>query len=444
LIQLLREVDNPVDFYTFAIYFNGISMDSREQFLKTINHIEPGRIVVDLGATSVTGIHVKALAGLREYLGLENSPVRVIEPFQMLGEVGEDLMEILGIDIVGAWGRNNMFGIFNHAPFKEWKTPWGQIVLVPEGFNVTRDADGNTFLYPEGDMSVPPSAKMPRTGYFFDAIIRQKPVVEEELNPDNNLEEFGLITESDLAHWNAEAERVNKTGRAVIGSFGGTALGDIALVPAIQLKNPKGIRDVAEWYMSTLIRPDYIKSIYQKQVEIAIENLKSIHSVVGNKVDALFICGTDFGTQESTFCSPDQFDDLWLPYYKKINDWVHQNTSWKTFKHSCGAVKTLLDHFIRAGFDIINPVQINASGMDPQKIKDKYGKNLVFWGGGIDTQKMLPYGTPEQIREHVLRNCEIFNKGGGFVFNTVHNIQANVPVENIIAMFDAIKIFNGR
>jgi uroporphyrinogen-III decarboxylase len=299
-------------------------------------------------------------------------------------------------------------------------------------------------MYPEGDTSIPPSARMPKTGYFFDAIIRQEPIVEEELDVEKNLEEFSLISDSDLEHWRIEVDKAYYSGKAVIAAFGGTALGDIALVPCMNLKAPKGIRDVAEWYMSTVSRPDYIKSIYERQVEIAIENLTRIFAVVGNKVNAMFICGTDFGTQDSTFCSPEQFDEMWLPYYRKINDWIHENTQWKTFKHSCGAVEGLMDHFIRAGFDIINPVQINATGMDPVKLKQRYGRDLVFWGGGIDTQKILPFGKPEEVREQVLRNCEIFNKNGGFVFNTVHNIQANVPVENVVAMLEAIREFNGK
>jgi hypothetical protein len=417
-------------------------MDSREQFLKTVNHQQPDRIILDLGGTAVTGIHIQAVSNLRKNLGLGQNLIRVIEPFQMLGEVGWELIDSIGIDVVGAWGRNNMFGFYNHAPFKEWKTPWGQRVMVPDQFNTTKDEEGNIFIYPEGDTSVHPSARMPRTGYFFDAIIRQEPIVEEELNPENNLEEFGLISEEELKHWRLEVDKAYSSGKAVIAGFGGTALGDIALVPGLNLRHPKGIRDVAEWYMSTLIRPDYIKSVFEKQVEIAIENLGRIFMAVGNKVNAVFLCGTDFGTQDSTFCSPEQFDEMWLPYYKKLNNWIHKNTEWKTFKHSCGAVETFMDSFIRAGFDIINPVQINAAGMDPKKLKQKYGRDLVFWGGGIDTQKMLPFGKPEEIREQVLRNCEIFSKDGGFVFNAVHNIQANVPVENIVAMLDAIREFN--
>lgn len=419
-------------------------MNSREQFLKTVNHQQPNRVVIDLGSTAVTGIHVQTISKLRRHYGLQRKPIRVIEPFQMLGEVGWELVDSIGIDVVGAWGKNNMFGFNNHAPYKEWKTPWGQRVMVPANFNTSTSESGDILMHPEGDTSVPPSARMPKTGYFFDAIIRQEPIDEEHLNVEDNLEEFKIISDADLEHWRVEVDKAYFSGKAVIAAFGGTALGDIALVPGMEMKRPKGIRDVAEWYMSTVMRPDYVKAIFERQVEIAIENLKRIFAVVGNKVNAMFICGTDFGTQSSTFCASEQFDEMWLPFYKKVNDWIHENTEWKTFKHSCGAVESFMDSFIRAGFDIINPVQINATGMDPMKLKQRYGRNLVFWGGGVDTQKMLPFGKPEEVREQVLRTCEIFNKDGGFVFNTVHNIQANVPVENVVAMLEAIQEFNGK
>ncbi len=417
-------------------------MNSRELFQKTVNHQSPEKMVVDLGATAVTGIHVLAVERLREHYGLAKQPVRVIEPFQMLGEVDEELRQAIGIDVTGAWGRNNMFGIYNHAPFKLFKTFWGQEVLLPDGFNTSYSENGDLMIHPEGDLSVPPSGRMPTAGYFFDAVIRQEPIDDENLNVEDNLEEFGLITQQDLDFWAKASSEARATGKAVIAGLGGTALGDIALVPGLQLKHPKGIRDVAEWYMSTISRTDYIKTIFDRQVDIALENFSRLYQVIGDNIDAVFICGTDFGTQESTFCSPDDFSDLWLPYYKRINDWVHLNTPWKTFKHSCGAVESLMKNFIEAGFDIINPVQVNARGMDPAYLKKTYGKDLVFWGGGIDTQITLPYGTPAKVREEVLKLCEIFNKDGGFVFNTVHNAQANVPVENLVAMIDAVKEFN--
>jgi hypothetical protein len=361
----------------------------------------------------------------------------------MLGEVDSELIDIIGIDTVGAKGKNNSFGFYNHAPFKEYLTPWGQTVLVPVGFQTTIDENGDTLSYPEGDITAEPSAKMPKASFFFDAIIRQQPFKEEELNPEDNLEEYGFVSDSDLVYWKETSEKARATGKAVIAGLGGTALGDIAHIPGIKLKKPKGIRDITEWYMSIAMRPDYVRAVFDRQTEIALENFSRLFEVIGDKIDVVYICGTDFGTQDSTFCSPEQFDDLWLPYYKKINDWVHEHTNWKTFKHSCGAVEPFMSRFIDAGFDIINPVQINAKGMDPVLLKKKYGKNIVFWGGGIDTQKTLPYATPQKVREEVLRLCEIFAKDGGFVFNTVHNIQANVPIENIVAMIDAIKEFNG-
>lgn len=419
-------------------------MDSRQQFLKTVNHRQSDRVVIDMGSTGVTGIHVLAVEKLRNYFGLEKRPVRVTEPYQMLGEVDPELQQAIGIDVVGAWGKNNMFGIYNQAPFKPFKTFWGQEVLVPENFNTTLDVKGDLLIYPEGDTTVPASAKMPQSGYFFDAIIRQPSIDEEKLDPADNLEEFGVVSADDLDFWATATRNARATGKAVIASLGGTALGDIALVPGLQLKHPKGIRDVAEWYMSTVIRPDYIQTVFDRQADIAIENFRRLYEVIGDNIDAVFICGTDFGTQESTFCSPEQFDGLWLPYYRRINDWVHLHTPWKTFKHSCGAVETFMGRFIAAGFDIINPVQINARGMDPALLKKRYGKELVFWGGGVDTQKTLPYASPGEVRGEVLRLCEIFSKDGGFVFNTVHNIQANVPVENLVAMIDALKEFNNQ
>jgi len=419
-------------------------MTSHELFTRTVNHREADRVVVDMGSTAVTGIHVLAVERLRNYYGMEKRPVRVIEPFQMLGEVDEQLQQVIGVDVVGAWGRNNMFGIYNHEPYKLFKTFWGQEVLFPSGFNTSYDINGDLMVHPEGDLSVPASGRMPGAGYFFDAVIRQEPLDDDTLNVEDNLEEFGLVTEADLAFWARSTREARASGKAVIAALGGTALGDIALVPGLQLKHPKGIRDVAEWYMSTVCRTDYIKAMFDRQVDIALENFSRLHKVIVDNIDAVFICGTDFGTQDSTFCSPDDFAALWLPYYKRINDWVHTNTTWKTFKHSCGAVEGFMDKFIEAGFDIINPVQVSARGMDPSHLKKTYGKDLVFWGGGVDTQDTLPYGKPEEVREEVLRLCEIFHRDGGFVFNTVHNIQANVPVENMVAMFDAIREFNGR
>ena len=419
-------------------------MNSKENLIKTLNHQQTDRLVLDFGGTGTTGIHCLAIKNLRAFYGLQDRPVKVVEPFQMLGEVDSELREAMGVDVIGAYGKNNMFGFANNeCDWKPFKSNWGQDLLVPVDFNFTVAEAGSLLMYPEGNLNFPSNARMPKTGYFFDATIRQEPIDEEKLNPEDNLEEFEPISDTTLDYWERTINQLSTSGKGIIASLGGTALGDIALVPGIQLRNPKGIRDVAEWYMSTIMRPDYIHAIFEKQTEIAIANFTKIYKRIGNQIDAVFVCGTDFGTQDSTFCSPDQFIELYLPYYKRINDWMHQHTEWKSFKHSCGAIETLMPHFIDAGFDIINPVQINAKGMDPHHLKNTYGKDLVFWGGGVDTQKMLSFGTPAEVKKQVLENCDIFAKDGGFVFNTVHNIQANVPIENLVAMLNAIKVFNG-
>jgi uroporphyrinogen-III decarboxylase len=418
------------------------TITSRERLLATLNHKQPDRIPIDFGGTAVTGVHVSCVAALRDFYGLEKRPVKVHEPYQMLGILDDDLLDAMGLDLVGVFGRNTMFGF----PAERWKS-WmfnGIEVLVPGDFNITVDAKGDTLIYPEGDRTVPPSARMPKDGYFFDSIIRQEPLDEDKLDPKDNLEEFGFITQEDLDHLARSAKAAQATGRGAIASLGGTAFGDIALVPGPMLKHPKGIRDITEWYVSTSSRQDYVHKVFERQCEIALQNLERIYAAIGNSVQAVFVCGTDFGTQTSSFCSVKTFRSLYFPYYKQVNDWIHSHTEWKTFKHSCGSVFKFLPSFIEAGFDILNPVQCSATGMDPEQLKANYGEQLTFWGGGIDTQKVLPFGTPAEVREQVLRRCEIFSTGGGFVFNSIHNVQAATPVENIVAMLDAVHEFNGR
>ena len=397
---------------------------------------------MDFGSTAVTGIHVSSVELLRDHYGLEKRPVRVCEPYQMLGEVEEDLADAMGIDTVSVVPHKTLFG-FPNENYKEFQTPWGQVVLVSEHFNTRVEPNGDVFIFPEGDMTAPASGQMPSNGFFFDTIVRQPVIDEDKLDPEDNLEEFGLISDEDLDHYRNELDRLEGTDRAIVATLGGMAFGDIALVPAPFLKHPKGIRDIAEWYISTAARQDYIHEVFSRQCDYAVQNLEKLNKVLGDRIDVVFLCGTDFGTQVSTFCSPQTFSDLWAPYYRQVNDWIHRNTSWKTFKHSCGAVESFMEHFIEVGFDIINPVQCSASGMDPRVLKEKYGDRLVFWGGGVDTQKTMPFGTPEEVRREVLERCEIFASNGGFVFDSIHNLQALSPVENMVAMIDAVREFNG-
>ena len=416
---------------------------SRERLDRTLRRAPADRIPVDLGGTSVTGVHVRTVEGLRRALGLPDEPVKVVEPYQMLGEVDEALCDALGVDVIGLSARNNMFG-FENKGWREFRTFWGQVVLVPRGFQTSLDGNGDLLIYPEGDRTARPSGRMPRAGFFFDTIVRQEPIDEARLDPAANLEEFQPLAERDLEHWRQVIARYRQgPTRGLIVSIGGTALGDIAMVPGPWMKDPKGVRDIATWYMTTHTRPDFVHAIFERQTAIALQNLERVHAVVGDDPQAVFLCGTDFGTQDSQFCSPDTFRELYLPYYRRMNDWIHRHTAWKSFKHSCGAVLPLLDVFVEAGFDILNPVQVNAAGMDPVVLKERYGDRLVFWGGGVDTQKVLPFARPDEVEAHVLRQCEILGRDGGFVFNPVHNVQANVPVENVLAMVRGVKRANG-
>jgi len=415
---------------------------SRERVRTSLSHRAPDRVPIDFGGTPVTGIHVSRVACLRDYFGLEKRLVRVHEPYQMLGMLDEDLKQAMGIDVEGVYRPKTSFG-FRNRDWKSWRMPDGLEVLVSEEFRISRDTNGDILLHPQGDLNATPSGRMPKDGYFFDAIIRQPPIVDEELNPEDNLEEFKLLEEQDLAQLRDAAALAGKTGRGVIMSGVGTAFGDIGQVPGVSLKNPKGIRDVAEWYMSTTSRRDYVHKVFSRQSEIGIENLKRMFHAVGNVVDAILVCGTDFGTQTSSFCSVKTFRELYFPYYQKVNGWIHHNTNWKTFKHSCGSVERFIPSFIEAGFDILNPVQCSAAGMDPDHLKNAYGERITFWGGGVDTQHVLPFGTPQEVRKQVLDRCRIFSRDGGFIFNTIHNVQARTPVENIIAMLNAVHEFNG-
>ena len=417
-------------------------MTGKEKLKLAVNHIE-GPILLDIGGMPTTGIHCKVAEGLREYYGLEKKPIKILEPVQMLAHVEDDLKEAMGIQTTPLWSAGTMFGFKQKDKFKEWRTPWGQDVLVAEDFVTSMDDKGNTFIYSSGDTTYPPAGCMPKNGVYFDSINRAPDFDEDQYDVKDNFEEFGPISDEDLAWLKAQRTLFENTGDVVMGNLGGTAFGDIALVPGPQLKQPKGLRDITEWYVSIVSRPEILHEIFEYQLHYALENLKKMHDALGETVQVAYICGTDFGTQNGPFCSNEVFTQVYAPYYKRVNDWIHVNTTWKTFKHCCGSIYKLVPELINAGFDILNPVQWTAKNMDKKLLKASYGDNITFWGGGVDTQKTLPFGTPKQVYDEVLECCKLFGKNGGFVFNTIHNIQPGVPIENVVAMVAAIKKYNG-
>lgn len=415
-------------------------LTSRERVRKTLAHQEPDNLPLDLGGCGQTGMHVSSVYKLRQALGLDTpgTPVKVIEPYQMLGEIKPDLVDALGVDVMPLAGPKTLFG-FRNEGWKPWTLFDGTPVLVPEAFNTEPEPNGSILMYPEGDHSVPPSGIMPKDGWYFDSIVRQPPLDESKLNVEDNLEEFGPISDADLAHFGQEAERLyTQTDKAIFAVFGGIGFGDIALVPAMWLKNPKGIRDIEEWYVSTAIRKEYVYAIFERQCEIGLENLAKLHAVVGDRIDLVHTTGTDFGTQRAPFISTQSYRDLFKPFHKAINDWIHTHTSWKVLMHTDGAIMPLIPEFIEAGFDVMNPVQYTAAGMDRVTVKQRFGDSLTFWGAGVDTQKTLPFGTPDEVRAEVRENIRIFGPGGGYVFSTVHNAQPATPVENLLAMYETV------
>ena len=416
-------------------------MNSRERIQLALDHKEADRIPLDLGGCGQTGMHVSTVYALRQALKLDPSgtPVKVVESFQMLGEIQSDLQEILGVDAVGLGGTTNFFG-FKNEGWKPWTTFDGTPVLVPELFNTEPNENGEILMYPQGDTSAMPCAKMPNGGFYFDTIVRQPLIDDAALNIEDNLEEFGPIPDEELEHLRRESEILyTQTDKAIMMVLGGMAYGDIALVPGPTLKDPKGIRDMTEWYMSTVTRQDYVRQIFERQCEIALENLPKIYAAVGDRISVAWISGTDFGAQNNCFISPKAFRSLYKPFYKRVNDWIHEHTSWKTFIHSCGSILPIIPDMLEAGFDILNPVQTSAANMDPTVLKTRFGEQVTFWGGGVDTQHTLPFGTPDEVRAQVRERLDIFGKGGGFVFNPIHNVQAKVPIENLLAMYETVK-----
>jgi hypothetical protein len=415
-------------------------MTSRERVRRAIRHEQTDRVPLDLGSTLVTGIQASAYAGLKKALGITGGVTRVYDPFQMLADVEDTVKKSLGVDTYGLQLPTTVFG-YRNENWKPFRMFDGTEVEISGHFEYDVLPNGDIVQYPKGDRSAPPSGRMPKDGYYFDAIVRQPPIDESKLDARAWAEQsYAPYTEEELRYLE-ETSRwwYENSDYAIVGSFGGAGFGDIAFVPGPGIPHPVGIRDPEEWYVSTMTRKQYIMDIYNYQYEIQMKNLAAYRQAVGDRIDVIFMSGTDFGSQAGPFISPAYYREVYKPLHAKMNSWVHEHTEWKTFFHTCGSIVEFLPDFKEAGVDILNPVQISAVNMEPQGLKDKWGKDFVFWGGAVNAQRTLPFGTPEQVHAEARRNIGIFGKGGGFVFNNVHNIQALVPTENIVALFEAVR-----
>lgn len=415
-------------------------MTSRERVRLAINHEVPDRVPLDLGSTLVTGIQASIYSRLKKAMGVKGGSVRVYDPYQMLAEVEEEMKKLLGVDTYGIQLPVTIFG-YRNENWKPFKMFDGTEVLISGHFEHDVLENGDIVQYPEGDRNALPSGMMPKNGYYFDSIVRQEPIDEEKLDAREwALQTYSLYNDEHLKYLEDTSKwYFENTDYSLVGNFWGAGFGDIAVVPGPGIKNPVGIRDPEEWYVSSVLRKDYISDIFHYQFELQMKNLKMYREAVGDRIDVIVMSGTDFGSQNGPFISPSAYRELFKPLHKAMNDWVHENTGWKTFYHTCGSVAAFFDDFYEAGVDILNPVQISASGMDPEILKKEYGDKFVFWGGGVDSQGVLTFGSPEEVSGQVERNIRIFSKNGGFIFNNVHNIQATVPVKNLVALFKTLK-----
>ena len=412
-----------------------------------LNHQQPDRCPIDLGSNGQTGMNISTLYRLRKALGLDEHRIKAIEPLQMLGEVEEDVLKAVHSDVVGLWTRGNRMG-FMQDDWKPFDLDDGTPTWMGGGFEYDVNEKGDKLVYACGDRNEKYAFCMPKGGTFFDNMDHFEEAFdwdldEEDLTPEEDFkEDFQVCSDEDARYWEEESKKLYEgTDYAIMGVLGGGGLGDAAWVPGPTVKRPRGIRTVADWLTAQAMYPDYIKAVYEMQTEVMLKNLEIYKQAVGDRIQVVWISGTDFATQRGLFMSPNTFRDLYKPYYKRINDWVHKNTNWKTFYHTCGCVNDLLDDLAEMGVDCLNPVQFSAmepNGMSPQRLKDEYGSRFTLWGGGVDTQRVLPFGTPDEVREQVAERVRILNKDGGFIFNTIHNVVANVPAENLIAMYETV------
>ena len=392
-------------------------MNSRERVLKALEQQEPDRVPIDVGGTRQSGIAASTYHRLKQRLGIE-TPTRVYDVYQMLAEIERSILERFGADVIGLNRPEVAFGIRNEN-FRPWTLFDGTPVEVPGGFQPETEPNGDLLLR---DAVGRPMARMPKDGFYFDRLDKYPGAAHadpESLEPP-------LLSNQECDHLHAQAEAYQQNcDLAVIAAMG----------PPYELFFGLGTGDFSTWMITLATEPDYVHALNQRLTEAWLENLRRFHDAVGDRVQILQF-NDDLGTQEAPFLSVAMFRELIMPYYGRGLDWVHRHTNMKVFMHNDGAIFDFIPTLIEMGVDVLNPVQTTAAGMNPVKLKADHGDRLAFWGGSCDCQRTLPFGTPEQVAREVEENLAILAPGGGYVFASVHNIQPNVPPENVLAMFE--------
>jgi uroporphyrinogen decarboxylase len=381
-------------------------MTHRQRILATLAHREPDRVPMDLGAHGSTGIHRAAYTRLRAHLGLPPKPVRTWHVMQQLADPDEDLLAVAEAS-VRRLGRADPRG---------WRL---ELIEEPDRLS-WKDEFGVTFV-------------MPRGGLYFDP--RGHPLAAAESVAE--IERYPWPDPTDPARFAGIAERArelrDRTGCAV-------ALNSICAGP---LEMGQWLRGYDRFMMDLAIEPGIAEAIVERVTALKIDYWNTVLPLVAGVVD---IVGEsdDLGHQQGLLVSAETYRRFLKPRHARVRAAIRKRTDAPQYFHSCGAIREILPDMIEAGVDIINPVQVSASGMDSRGLKRDFGEDLVFWGGGCDTQRVLPRGSREQIRQEVRRRIDDLAPGGGFVFAPVHNIQADVRPESVLALWEAWREFGAH
>jgi len=395
-------------------------MNSRQRVASAVNHLHPDRVPIDLGGQAASGINISAYIRLKRFLGMRTENIRVQDVFAMAAHVEPEVIEYFHTDTMMVPSLCPRFDI----PIKEYR-PWqlfdGSPVLVPIGFQPEAQADGSLVLMVGGQAV----GKMPKDAFYFSELANSTVGTLDSLvePPDPERTNFPLFTDEDLRFRQEAAETLFKaTDKALIV--------DVA-------DNLRWNTSIPNWLYALGVDPTRVDELHEKKSLNLIERFRQLAEAVGPHVDVLAVY-QDLGTQRGEMISPTMFERFMVPHYKRMFSWIHENTAWKILFHSCGSIHRLIPHMIEMGVDILNPVQVTASNMDPKLLKAEFGDRLVFWGGGADTQSVLPFGTPDEVRRQVRERISILGAGGGFVFAPTQDIQADVPPQNLVAMYEAV------
>ena len=403
-------------------------MNSRERVLKAVNFESPDRVPIDLGAIRASGINAVVYDQLKKRLGVER-PTRVHDTMQILAELDMEMVDRLHVDVLplepmtAQWARQDASQGVRKTLF------CGRDVFFPPGTDIREKTDGSWMMKGTHGEDV---ARMPKDGYYFDFI--RPTMAHTRIRPDA-FRPCDTVTDEELDMF-AEHGRFfyENTDKALLGW--GASISLIGLSALLSDNITQGSLDA--WLCMLMTEKETAHEMMGRYVDATIKRMELYHQAVGAYCFAWGVASDDAGTQKGELLSPDLFREMIKPHYRRLCEWVHAHTHWKTYLHSCGSIYRYIPEWIETGIDILNPVQISAAHMEPERLMEAFGGKIVFWGGGCDTQHVLPFGTPEEVRAHVRRNIEVFSSGpGGFVFTQVHNIQQDVPVENVEAMFEA-------